>query len=294
MIIGIDHGYGFIKTKNVIFGAGVAQFDAPPAIMERVVAYNGNYYSVGGTPDGLAGNKTDNDDYYILTLAAIAEELKLRAITVASITICAGLPLTRFGAEKKSFIEYLSKNKEVKFEYEGKEYQIRIKEVKVFPQGYSAIIPFLKGISCYVVDIGTGTTDIISVTSDNIPDMKNARTMQHGISTCIAAVNEQINREFGSEMLSNQIIDMIIGKDVVTNPKAKKICEKAISDFADSTLNLLRQVKVNYMLTPTYILGGGATLIEKYAHNLNLEDTCIKLIPDIKANAKGFELLAGK
>lgn len=293
MVIGIDHGYGFVKTRNKTFGAGVAKFEHAPAIIERTVKYDGAYYVVGGTPEGLSGNKTLNMDYYILTLAAIAEEMKAKGRTHADVFIGAGLPLMRFGAEREDFENYLMKNKEVDFEYEGKAYSIKIEGVKMFPQGYAAILPYLNKIkgTCFVVDIGTGTTDIITVGSDKIPDMKTAKTRQHGMAVCISQINEKINETFSCDMPTSQVIDMLIGREAGMPQKAYKICEETISTFVDDTLNILRQNKVTYELTPTYIIGGGATLLEKYAKK-KLEDTCIHFITDIRANALGFEVLA--
>lgn len=296
-IIGVDHGFGYVKTKTAIFAAGVARFENEPPFMQKTLKYNGAYYTVGGQPDGLASGKTSNEEYYVLTLAAIAEELKNRKMPVANVHLAAGLPLTTFGKEKSEFEQYLLQDKRqvISFEYEMKKYQIRIEKVSLYPQGYAAIAPMLSSIngSCYIVDIGTGTTDILFIGSDKIPDMKRARTIpQHGISTCISAVNEQISREFGVEFASQEIIDMIRGKDVVTNKKAKEVCNSAISDFAAVTLDILRQNKVNYMLTPTYIIGGGATLLEKHVGNLKIDDTCIKYLQDIRLNAIGYEMLA--
>ena len=42
----------------------------------------------------------DNEYYYLMTLGAIAEELKYRKVTDANVILGAGLPLTRFGIEK--------------------------------------------------------------------------------------------------------------------------------------------------------------------------------------------------
>ena len=45
-------------------------------------------------------DKTANDNYYLLTLAAIAKELKARgALRECSVTIAAGLPLTSYGRD---------------------------------------------------------------------------------------------------------------------------------------------------------------------------------------------------
>ena len=84
MIIGIDHGYGFTKTSNSIFASGVAKFKEQPPVTANIVQYNNMYYQIGVAPDGLTTDKTANEDYYILTLAAIAEELKRCNISLAS------------------------------------------------------------------------------------------------------------------------------------------------------------------------------------------------------------------
>jgi len=297
MVIGIDHGYGYVKTKNSCFGAAVAKFEHQPPLLQRTVKYNGLYYTVGSIPEGLAGNKTLDDNYFILTLAAIAEEMKARGKNVANVSIAAGLPLTRFGAEKEDFEKYLLRDngKPIEFEYEGKKYSVRIEDSKIYPQGYAAIIPHLNKIKgpCIVVEIGTGTTEILFLGKDMIPDMKKAKTLQYGMTNCFSLVNEQINREFSCELLPEQIINMILDYEVDTAPKALEICEQALREFAMDIFNVLNQNKVNFTLTPTYVLGGGATLIKKYASD-KIEGTCMTLITDIKANAIGFEMLASK
>ena len=64
MIIGIDHGYGYIKTCHSVFASGVAAFDAEPAFSKRLVELDGRFYQVGCQPDGLAADKTATEDYY--------------------------------------------------------------------------------------------------------------------------------------------------------------------------------------------------------------------------------------
>ena len=85
--------------------------------------------------------KTENQNYYLLTLAAIAQEIRFRgAPAKADVVLAAGLPLTTFGREKKDFREYLlGKKNPAVFRYEGVSYEIRISDVKLFPQGYSVM-----------------------------------------------------------------------------------------------------------------------------------------------------------
>ena len=47
VIIGIDHGYGNIKTANHIFKTGVAVSDTEPVFGTNVLFYNGRYYLIG-------------------------------------------------------------------------------------------------------------------------------------------------------------------------------------------------------------------------------------------------------
>lgn len=70
--------------------------------------------------------KVTDDNFYLLTLAAIAKELKTRGIYNVDIFLSVGLPLTRFGAEKENFIKYLSRKKEVVFKFEQGTYRINI------------------------------------------------------------------------------------------------------------------------------------------------------------------------
>ena len=53
----------------------------------------------------------------MLTLAAVAKELKAENLTEAHIVIAAGLPLTWTSGQKADFKEYLMKNAEVEFTY---------------------------------------------------------------------------------------------------------------------------------------------------------------------------------
>ena len=84
--------------------------------------------------------KVEDDSFYLLTLAAVAKELKRRGLAEAKVFLAVGLPLTRFGAEKNDFIKYLTKNNRVSFKYENEPYYIEMDDVAVFPQCYAAVV----------------------------------------------------------------------------------------------------------------------------------------------------------
>jgi plasmid segregation protein ParM len=293
MIVGIDHGYGYTKTRHSVLASGVATLESAPPLMTNVVKFNDIYYQVGVEPDGLAEDKTSNIDYYILTLSAIAEEMKNFHILSADITMAVGLPLTRYGTEKEAFLEYLNQYASVDFEYEEKTYHININpNIYIYPQGYAAVAPKIASIkgTCYLVDIGTGTTEILPISGDHKIDLKRAKTIQHGVSDLFARVNAAVSEVFHGEMSRDQIIDILLCRECVIPEKVKNLCLKQIAAWCSDTIKILRQNKVNYDITQTFIMGGGAGVLKKFSTELS--DTCITFIEDIQANATGYEILA--
>ena len=93
-IIGIDHGYGNMKTANHCFKTGISAYDSEPLFTADMLTYNGNYDLIGDGHKELAPDKVKDEDYYVLTLAAIAKELKSENLTESHVVIAAGLPLT--------------------------------------------------------------------------------------------------------------------------------------------------------------------------------------------------------
>ena len=77
IIIGVDHGYGNIKTEHCVFLSGVERTSAVLA-SDHLLEYEGQKYIVGENHLTYQGDKTGDDAFYILTLAAVAEELKYR------------------------------------------------------------------------------------------------------------------------------------------------------------------------------------------------------------------------
>ena len=67
--IGLDHGYGNIKTAHRVFTTGVEAYDEEPIVSTNFVKYRDKYYVIGESHLVYQGNKTDSEDFYILTLA---------------------------------------------------------------------------------------------------------------------------------------------------------------------------------------------------------------------------------
>ena len=133
-IIGIDHGFGNIKCRHVVFRSGVKAYDSEPAMTADTLFYDGKYYVVGEEHKGFVSDKSQDEDYYVLTVAALAKELEFRHITECEAVLAVGLPIQWIGAQKEAFRKYLMRNELIEFRYHGQDYLVRIDDVQVFPR----------------------------------------------------------------------------------------------------------------------------------------------------------------
>ena len=149
-----------MKTRHFTFQAGITAYRYEPYTLQNTLEYQGKYYVCGTGRQPILRNKMENDNYYLLTLAAIAKEIQQRGEKrECAVNLGAGLPLTGFGREKKAFREYLFRSSQpVNFKFEGISYQVTIQDVRLFPQGCSAIAvhpEFIRGEpSVFLMDIG--------------------------------------------------------------------------------------------------------------------------------------------
>ena len=289
-IIAIDHGWSHIKTRSTVFVSGVEE-NVSPTFFDNVLEYNGKFYNIGGKRIEVKNTKVDNNDFYLLTLAAIAKELKNRNLTDANVYLAVGLPLTRFGEEKQAFIDYLKKDKEVTFKYAEKEYHITIEKVSVFPQCYAAVADMIPTFArkAVVIDIGSWTVDIMPVVNKQ-PDDQRCSSLPKGIITCMREMNRACVRRFNYELDESDIEQYIryhqidgIPKDVVV------LMDNFLAKYAEMIIRSLKEMEINIQTTPIYFVGGGAVVMKNYG-GLNMQNVYYK--QDVKSNAKGFEILA--
>lgn len=289
-IIAIDHGWSHIKTRSTVFVSGVEE-NVSPTFFDNVLEYNGKFYNIGGKRIEVKNTKVDNNDFYLLTLAAIAKELKNRNLTDANVYLAVGLPLTRFGEEKQAFIDYLKKDKEVTFKYAEKEYHITIEKVSVFPQCYAAVADMIPTFArkAVVIDIGSWTVDIMPVVNKQ-PDDQRCSSLPKGIITCMREMNRACVRRFNYELDESDIEHYIryhqidgIPKDVVA------LMDSFLAKYAEMIVSSLKEMEINIQTTPIYFVGGGAVVMKNYG-GLNMQNVYYK--QDVKSNAKGFEILA--
>lgn len=289
IIIGIDHGYGNIKTANHCFPTGVSAHDSEPLFTKDMLIYDGNYYLIGEGHKEFLPEKQNDEDYYILTLAAIATELADKGLTEGDI-IAAGLPLTWTSGQKSAFAIYLSKNNEVGFTFRNANYHIRICDVKIYPQGYSAVVPIkstLKGLSM-VADIGNGTMNTLYLVNGR-PQSGKMFTEKFGTYQCTLAIRENFMRKTRRE-LNDYIVDEVLRTGTAGIPDSDLEIITAIADeYVAEIFRRLREHGYDESTINLYVCGGGGCLI-KHFYRGNLDR--VKFIDDICAAAKGYEYLA--
>ena len=263
-VIGIDHGWSMMKTISQVFVTGVKEITTTPALFGDVLEYEGKFYKVGTVRQEVKDTKVEDDSFYLLTLAAVAKELKRRGLAEAKVFLAVGLPLTRFGAEKNDFIKYLTKNKRVSFKYENEPYYIEIDDVAVFPQCYAAVVDKIPTMAkkTLIVDIGSWTIDIMPVINKS-PDE----------SKCVTSEIQNIMR-YGRSDIDDEYFAII---------KAE------IEDFVDKVYNSIREFGYNLKTTPIVFVGGGAVVMKNFGSH---DAKNISYNLDVKANARGYEQLA--
>lgn len=77
-VIGIDHGWSMVKTATQVFATAVKEIPNEPPMRNDILEYNGKFYSIGERRLEVRSGKTENENFYLLTLAGIAKELRHR------------------------------------------------------------------------------------------------------------------------------------------------------------------------------------------------------------------------
>lgn len=289
-IIGIDHGYGNLKTASGIFPASVLTLNHEPAYAQDLLIYDGKYHVIGSGHREFTPDKVSNPDHYVLTLAGIGQELWKNRMTKACVYIAAGLPLTWVESQRESFRAYLLQNDYVDFIWRGIEYHVDIVGADVYAQGFSAIVPMLKqfkGVNM-LCDIGNGTMNVMYI-NERRPVPDKCYTEKFGTHQCMLAVRESVLRQFG-KVLDDATIERVLrhGKADIVDRYLTAIRETA-AEYVSGTFRRLREHEYDPELMKLHVVGGGSCLVKNFG---DYEKRRVIFNDDICATAKGYELLA--
>lgn len=289
-IIGIDHGYGNIKTASTVTKSGVTAYETEPIFLGNILEYEGSYYRIGECQKEFVSDKVSDDDYYLLTLMAIARELNVYGIREADVHIAAGLPLTWIRRQREEFRSYLLKNRDVTYRFNGKDYRIHLIGCSLYPQGYPAIVSCLKDFkgTNLLADIGNGTMNILYINNKKAVESR-CWTEKFGVNQCMIAARNAVMDNFGLK-IEEATIEQVFryGSADIGKPYLDRITFAARQYVAD-IFTTLRKYEYNPDLMRLYIVGGGGCLIRHFGQ---YDEKRVTIVDDICATAKGYEYLA--
>lgn len=291
IIIAIDHGYGNIKTSNFCFPANATLLNTGLSFSDDILVYDGNSYAIGMGHKEFRANKIMDQDYYLLTLAAVAKELDHRGVTNARIVIAAGLPLTWGIEQKVRFQEYLMQNAHVDFTYKGVHYHVDVQEAMVFNQGIAAVANQIKKSfkgTNMLVDIGNGTMNVMNINEKTaIPE--SCFTEKYGTYQCVIRAREMLQRKFGSLPTDAQIEKYLRSMNADIGEKYKAVIQETAKQYVAEIFRRLREHEYDPNLMRLWVIGGGGCLVKNFGE---YDAEQVTFIEDLRANAKGYERLA--
>ena len=289
--VGIDHGNHLMKTSNHVFENGVERQAVKPTFQANTLVYDGAFYKIGEKRNSVKDSKLADDDYYLLTLAALAKECQSGNIpNGARVVLGVGLPLKQFATVRKQFVKYLKRGSQpVHFKFEDVAYEFTIENVLAFPQCYAAVADRLGSMKGehLIVDVGSWTIDIMHV-KDGVPVESKCETFTESMISVIQEIKSRSSGVFGKEISENVITDYISNLGGNYPEKYARIMDEALEKFVSRVEGILKENGHDTEFTNIIYVGGGAKAMERFGkHGDN-----ISYVTDVRANAKGYEFLA--
>ncbi len=293
--IGVDHGNRVIKgisgESKSRYLSGIAQHEFEPLSKSNLLILNDTYYTIGENRINLQFNKTETEDFFILTLPCIADKFKDQGVRSGNVILGVGLPISAFNL-KEEFRKYFIRDL-VKFNYEGIEYCVNIKDTHVFPQSYSAFLTDFnsyKDISQIVVfDWGSATTDIIVVERGRLIT-SSAICLNNGLIFLYKEIQQDLIKR-NIKISETQIEEVIKGDTpIFVSKEIQELIIDKTRKYVQRVISEVRENNVEMEINPVLFVGGGSQLLEKYINEVKGVSVCAFM--DEYSNAKGYEMLA--
>lgn len=298
-VIAIDHGNKNTKVlgkdeNNLCFTSGYVESDIEPIVKENLLIYNGKYYSIGSNRFSTTFDKSADDRFFKLTLAAIAHNLNTYSIQSGNVVLAVGLPIASFGVLKHKFREYFVRDN-ITFNYNGKDYRVNIKDCYVFPQGYSAILSkagAYKDIGGVCIDIGGYTTDIFIIEKGLKLDVSSAISLNNGVIKLFKNIQQELIKK-DIKISERQIEDALRNSSpIFFHEDVVSIINQKAEEYIDNLLDEVKESGYEIKINPSIFIGGGAMLLRKYIEN-NKKVGYSEFL-DEYSNCRGYEILAKK
>ena len=298
-IIGVDAGYGNMKTARTIYPTGLVAMDTKPFFDGDILEYNGTWYRIGEGHKAYNPDKTADEDFYILTLASIAAELSTEQITEANVYLALGLPTTWTGRQREEYRRYMMRNPDVRFTFNDVLYSIHLTDCIVFPQGYAALVPLMDSDKRFnefrqftgtvmMADIGNGTMNIMRLVNGK-PNDQHCWTEVLGVNQCVLTARKQMMDKYGIDMPESVIEQFLrTGTANLTRELLDNLTD-IVRGYVTGLFDALRLHGYDARLMKLFVMGGGGCLVKHFG---KYDPSAVVFVDDLHASAKGYEYMA--
>ena len=298
-IIGVDAGYGNMKTARTIYPTGLVAMDTKPFFDGDILEYNGTWHRIGEGHKAYNPDKTADEDFYILTLASIAAELSTEQITEANVHLALGLPTTWTGRQREDYRRYMMRNPDVRFTFNDVLYSIHLTDCIVFPQGYAALVPLMDSDKRFnefrqftgtvmMADIGNGTMNIMRLVNGK-PNDQHCWTEVLGVNQCVLTARKQMMDKYGIDM-TESVIEQFLRTG--TANLARELLDNltdTVRGYVTGLFDALRVHGYDARLMKLFVMGGGGCLVKHFG---KYDPGAVVFVDDLHASAKGYEYMA--
>ena len=310
--IAVDQGNFNVKsfgpnTTSEPFPTGLNHHgDVPPPMVAGSLRVNDQYYSITNNRLQTRRDKTSDEDYYVLTLAAIASEIRNLfpggTEYECEVALALGLPVEHLSLKingvllREKYRTYFGNGgKPIEYTCDGVEYHIQIRDVGVFAQTISAAISdgnvysqMMQSNRSYIIDIGGGTTNVIAII-DRRPQNPGITLEEMGVLELFKLAHRSVMEDCGRNVDDYMLDVLMQGKQSCPANMADAL-ERAKNEFVKRLILELESRKVDLDMGFICMVGGGSILLfdafQRYVTKRGNQG--IVIIPDVKANAKGY------
>ena len=296
MIISIDHGNKQMKTPHHVFVSGLQRSDVRPALCDEYMLYKDQYYTLSQDRLAYRRDKSQDEDYFILTLFALAREIldagEYSALDTIPVDLLVGLPPAHYSAQYKEFETYFRRGI-IEFEYKDMPFAVKINYVTAYPQAYAAAMTVYKQLrqmpKSIIIDIGGFTTDYL-IMKNGIADMNSCKSLEHGVIMLYNRVINTVNSAHDLLLEEEDIDTVLRGQSQVLPAGIQQSVRQQATIFADELVGQLREQKYDLRVMRPVFVGGGSLLLKPFLEK-NSRVFSPMFVEDLCANAKGYEIL---
>lgn len=296
MLIAIDHGNKQIKTAHKTYTAGFYVSDTRPPFGKDVLFYKDRYYTLSDQRIPYMRDKTKDERYFILTLSAIAFELREQGYAtneVADVQLSIGLPPAHYGAQYESFEKYFVNRDIVDFQLDDQPFSVFISQAVCFPQAYAAAMPVYQKIAQYpktvVVDIGGFTADYLLIKKGQA-DLSVCDSLENGVIVLYNRIISKVNADLDMLLDESDIDTILLEQQSDYDETVCRIVEEQAQLFVEDLFGKLRERMIDLRSGKAVFVGGGSILLRRQIEKSSKVGSAL-FLDSISANTRGYELL---